>query len=87
MGRFAIETWRAGAGSSLVWVLRRDGVTCSRNRWLLGDEVLPREPLRQWVLSVPFALRYRFAVNPAMTGQLLGIVYRAISSHLINAAG
>ncbi len=32
----AIETWRAGAGSSLVWVLRRPrraGVTCSRNRW------------------------------------------------------
>ena len=31
-----IETWLAGAGSSLVWVLRRPrraGVTCSRNRW------------------------------------------------------
>ena len=54
---------------------------------LLVDEVLPREPLRQWVLSVPFALRYLFAVNPAVMGQVLGIVTRAIASHLISAAG
>jgi len=48
---------------------------------------IPREPLRQWVLSVPFALRYLFAVNPAVMGQVLGIVTRAIASHLISAAG
>ena len=54
---------------------------------LLVDEVLPREPLRQWVLSVPFALRYLFATDPAVMGQVLGIVYRAIATHLIKAAG
>jgi len=54
---------------------------------LLVDEVLPREPLRQWVLSVPFALRYLFATHPAVMGQVLGIVTRAIASHLISAAG
>ena len=54
---------------------------------LLVDKVLPREPLRQWVLSVPFALRYLFATDPAVMSQVLGIVYRAISSHLISAAG
>ena len=54
---------------------------------LLVDEVLPREPMRQWVLSVPFALRYLFATDPAVMGQVLGIVYRAIASHLIKAAG
>ena len=54
---------------------------------LLVDEVLPREPLRQWVLSVPFALRYLFATEPAVMGQVLRIVYRAIASHLIKAAG
>ena len=54
---------------------------------LLVDEVLPREPLRQWVLSVPFALRYLFATDPAVLGQVLGIVYRAIATHLIKAAG
>ena len=54
---------------------------------LLIDEVLPRQPLRQWVLSVPFALRYLFATDPAVMGQVLGIVYRAIASHLIKAGG
>ena len=54
---------------------------------LLVDEVLPREPLRQWVLSVPFALRYLFATDPAVMSLVLGIVYRAIASHLIKAAG
>ena len=53
---------------------------------LLVDEVLPREPMRQWVLSVPFALRYLFATAPAVMGQVLGIVYRAIANHLIKAA-
>lgn len=46
---------------------------------LLVDEVLPRVPLRQWVLSVPFALRFLFATEPAAMGQVLGIVYRAIA--------
>ena len=54
---------------------------------LLVDEVLPRQPMRQWVLSVPFALRYLFATDPAVMGQVLGIVYQAIASHLIKAAG
>jgi hypothetical protein len=30
------------------------------------DRVLPEVPLRQWVLSVPFALRVRLAADPAM---------------------
>jgi hypothetical protein len=30
------------------------------------DRVLPDVPLRQWVLSVPFALRVRLAADPAM---------------------
>ena len=54
---------------------------------LLVDEVLPREPLRQWVLSVPFALRFRFASQPAEMGKVLGIVYRTIATHLIKKAG
>ena len=54
---------------------------------LLVDEILPHQPMRQWVLSVPFPLRFLFASNPkAMTGAL-GIVYRAISTHLAHKAG
>jgi hypothetical protein len=30
----------------------------------LVDEVLPKRPIRQWVLSVPFPLRYLLATNP-----------------------
>ena len=43
--------------------------------------------LRQWVLSVPFPLRYLFATEPAAMGAVLGIVYRAIASHLVRKAG
>ena len=38
------------------------------------------------VLGVPFALRYLFATDPAAMGQALGIVTRAIASHLIKSA-
>ena len=54
---------------------------------LLVDDILPHRPMRQWVLSVPFPLRFLFASNPkAMTG-VLGIVNRAISTHLSHKAG
>ena len=54
---------------------------------LLSDEVLPDVPLRQWVISFPFPLRYLFAANPQAMGKVLGIIYRAISTHLIHKAG
>ena len=54
---------------------------------LLVDEVLPHEPIRQWVLSFPYQLRFLFASRPELMGKVLGIVYRAIASHLINKAG
>jgi hypothetical protein len=31
---------------------------------LLVNEVLPCQPMRQWVLSVPFPLRFLFASQP-----------------------
>jgi hypothetical protein len=39
------------------------------------------------VLSLPFALRYLLATRPEVVTQVLGIVYRAISAHLIRKAG
>jgi len=54
---------------------------------LLVDEVLPCQPMRQWVLSVPFPLRFVFASQPAIMGKVLGIVYRTIATHLIKKAG
>jgi ribosomal protein S27E len=49
---------------------------------LLADEVLPDRPLRQWVLSLPHALRFLLAVNSEALTLVLGEVYRTISRHL-----
>ena len=54
---------------------------------LLIDNILPQLPMRQWVLSVPFQLRFLFASQPQVMGKVLGIVYRAIETHLIRQAG
>ena len=54
---------------------------------LLVDAVLPHQPIRQWVFSVPFPLRFLFASRPAIMGRVLGIVYRAIATHLRRKAG
>jgi hypothetical protein len=54
---------------------------------LLVDEVLPEQPIRQWVLSVPYQLRFLFASRPAIMGRVLGIVYRVIATFLIKKAG
>lgn len=53
---------------------------------LLVDKVLPHQPMRQWDLSVPFFLRFLFASNPKTMTGVLGIVYRAISTHLTHKA-
>ena len=50
---------------------------------MLVDEVLPRLPIRQWVLSVPYPLRFLFAREPKVMSKVLGIVYCTIESHFI----
>jgi hypothetical protein len=37
--------------------------------------------------SFPFPLRFLFASRPAIMGQVPGIVYRVIATHLIKKAG
>ena len=54
---------------------------------LLVDEILPAVPLRQWVLSVPFQIRFMFACYPQIMGKALGNVYMTIATHLIHSAG
>jgi hypothetical protein len=44
----------------------------------LVDRVIPEVPVRQWVLSLPFALRYRVAFDGALLGRVLGIFARAV---------
>ena len=43
--------------------------------------------MRQWVLSVPYPLRFLFASRPEVMGAVLAIVYRVIASHLARQAG
>jgi hypothetical protein len=43
---------------------------------LLVDEVFPAQPIRQWVLRVPYPLRFLLASRPEVMGKVLGIVYR-----------
>ena len=54
---------------------------------LLADEVLPERPLRQWVLSLPYALRFLLATDPESLTQVLRTVYRTISGFLLKKAG
>ena len=54
---------------------------------LLVDKVLPKKPIRQWVLTVPFPLRFLFAAYPELMSKVLGIVTRAVSTHLAHQAG
>lgn len=44
----------------------------------LVDRVIPAVPVRQWVLSLPFALRYQVAFDGALLGRVLGIFARAV---------
>lgn len=48
----------------------------------LVDRVIPEVPVRQWVLSVPFALRYRLAYDKSLVGDVLQIFARAVFGSL-----
>ena len=54
---------------------------------LLADEVLPALPLRQWVISFPFALRFLFAARPDALARALTVIYRLLATHLSRKAG
>jgi hypothetical protein len=43
--------------------------------------------MRQWVLSIPFPLRFLFASQPTVMGKALGIIYRTIATHLTHKTG
>jgi hypothetical protein len=48
----------------------------------LVDRVLPPVPVRQWVLSLPFALRYRLAYDASLVNAVLGCFVRAVLASL-----
>ncbi len=48
----------------------------------LVDRVLPEVPVRQWVLSLPHALRYRLAYDASLTTAVLGVFVRTVFASL-----
>ncbi|EAM9987852.1 IS91 family transposase [Salmonella enterica] len=53
----------------------------------LVEEVFGPRPVRQWVLSFPYPLRFLFASKPEAIGPVLGIVHRVIAGWLAEQAG
>ena len=51
----------------------------------LVDSVIPRVPVRQWVLSFPIPLRTLFAAHPDLLAPVLQIIHRVIATFLIQA--
>ncbi len=48
----------------------------------LVDRVLPEVPVRQWVLLLPFALRYRLAYDATLASTALGVFVRTVFASL-----
>ena len=52
----------------------------------LVDQVIPRVPIRQWVLSFPIPLRILFAAHPELLAPVLRIIHRVITGFLLKQA-
>ena len=53
----------------------------------LLDHVFPEVPVRQWVLSVPFSLRYRLAYDSSLVRDVAQIFVRTVFSSIRRRAG
>ena len=53
----------------------------------LVNHVIPKVPVRQWVLSFPIPLRSLFAVHPDLLLPVLQIIHRAIATFLFKQTG
>ncbi len=52
----------------------------------LVDNVFPAVPIRQWVLSLPFSLRYRLAYDSALMSKVLNIFIRTVFAEMRSRA-
>jgi len=53
----------------------------------LVDHVFPEAPVRQFVLTFPFPLRFLLAAHPMVLTEVLAVVQRGISTFLVRRAG
>jgi hypothetical protein len=64
----------------------RSFASTSESAALLVDEIFPEQLPRQWVLGVPYPLRFLFTSRSAVMGGVLDIVHRCIALQLIEKA-
>ena len=74
-----------GASRAVVFSCKKRGFcpSCSGRRMAdtaahLVDEVLPRAPVRQWVLSFPYEMRYRLAYDGEWVSKVLAVFLRVV---------
>ena len=74
-----------GAGRAVAFSCKKRGFcpSCSGRRMAdtaarLVDDVLPRVPVRQWVLSFPYEMRYRLAYDGAWVSAVLAVFLRVV---------
>ena len=53
----------------------------------LVDHVFPEAPVRQWVLTFPFPLRFLFANDPNALSAVLTVVHRVLSTFVVRQSG
>ena len=59
----------------------------SQTAALMVDHVIPHAPVRQWVLSLPIALRLLQESQPELITPVLQVVQRVLTRHLLDRAG
>ena len=52
----------------------------------LVDSVIPHVPIRQWVISFPFSVRYVLAYKPQLVTGVLSIFTRIVSNSIVKRA-
>ena len=62
--------------TTLVDKLLRQSGTFAAHQHLV-ERVIPDVPVRQWVLSLPWALRYQLAFDAKLCGAVLGVFIRS----------
>ena len=53
----------------------------------LVEHVIPRVPVRQWVVAFPIPLRHLFATQPHLLSPVLQVIHRALATFVIHQAG
>ncbi len=52
----------------------------------LVDNVFPHVPVRQWVLSLPYEIRYRLAYDKKLISEVLAVFLRVVQAWYKNKA-